>query len=194
MMPNHDDVIKWEHFPHYWTFVRGIHRSPVNSLHKGQWRGTLMFSLICVWINGWVNNHEVGDLRRSRAHYDVTVMIWPQRRQPSVLPVTTARHHDIAITSGGGRRQIWYLHNSQFHCSLFTFLAWGLVFASSNGSYRQTLQICQILNINKSLKLCLLSMASMLNQWPSAVWPRYNAIEGIVTEPLLPVLFQNVTA
>ena len=37
----HDDVIKWEHFPHYWPFVRGIHRSPVNSPHKGQWHGTL---------------------------------------------------------------------------------------------------------------------------------------------------------
>ena len=42
--------------------------------HKGQWRGALMFSLICVWINGWVNNLEAGDLRRCRAHYDVTVM------------------------------------------------------------------------------------------------------------------------
>ena len=42
----HDDVIKWKHFPRYWPFVRGIHRSPVNSPHKGQWRGALMFSLI----------------------------------------------------------------------------------------------------------------------------------------------------
>ena len=24
----HDDVIKWKHFPRYWPFVRGIHRSP----------------------------------------------------------------------------------------------------------------------------------------------------------------------
>ena len=70
----HDDAIKWKHFPRYWPFVRGIHRSPVNSPHKGQWRGALMFSLICVWINGWVNNHEAGDLRRYRVHYDVTVM------------------------------------------------------------------------------------------------------------------------
>ena len=34
----------------------------------------LMFSLICVWINGWVNNREAGDLRRYRAHDDVTVL------------------------------------------------------------------------------------------------------------------------
>ena len=70
----HNDVIKWKHFPRYWPFVWGIHRSPVNSTHKGQWRGALMFSLICAWINGWVNNREAGDLRCNRAHYDVTVM------------------------------------------------------------------------------------------------------------------------
>ena len=34
-----------------------------------------MFSLICAWINGWVNNREAGDLRRYRDHYDVTVML-----------------------------------------------------------------------------------------------------------------------
>ena len=70
----HDDVIKWKHFPRYRPFVWGIHRSPVNSSHKGQWRGALMFSLICAWINGWVNNREAGDLRRYCAHYNVTIM------------------------------------------------------------------------------------------------------------------------
>ena len=70
----HDDVIKWKHFPRNWPFVRGIHRSPVNFPHKGQWRGALMFSLVCVWINDWVNNRDAGDLRRYRAHYDVIVM------------------------------------------------------------------------------------------------------------------------
>ena len=70
----HDDVIKWTHFPRYWPFVRGIHRSQVNSPHKDQWPGALMFSLIFVWINNWVNNREAGDLRRHRSHYDVTVM------------------------------------------------------------------------------------------------------------------------
>ena len=42
---NHDDVIKWIHFPHYWPFVWGIHRLPVNFPQKGQWGGALMFSL-----------------------------------------------------------------------------------------------------------------------------------------------------
>ena len=71
----HDDVIKWKRFPRYWSFVRGIHRSSVKSPHKGQWRGTLKFSLICVWINGWVNNREAGDLRHYPTHDDVTVML-----------------------------------------------------------------------------------------------------------------------
>ena len=77
----HDDVIKWKHFARYWLVVRGIHRSPVNSLHKGQRRGALMFSLICVWINSCVNNREAGDLRRYRAHYDVTMYLGLHERQ-----------------------------------------------------------------------------------------------------------------
>ena len=72
----YDDVIKWKHFPRYWPFVREIHRSPVISPHKGQWRGALMFSSICVWINGWVNNRDAVALRRHRAHYYVIVMCY----------------------------------------------------------------------------------------------------------------------
>ena len=72
----HDDVIKWKHFPRNWPFVRVIHRSPVNSPRKGQWRGALMFSLFCARINGWVNNREAGDLRRHPTHCDVIVMLF----------------------------------------------------------------------------------------------------------------------
>ena len=68
----------WRHqlepFPRYWPFVWGIHRSTVNSSHKGRRRRALMFSLICAWIHGWVNNREADDLRRHSTHYDVTVM------------------------------------------------------------------------------------------------------------------------
>ena len=66
--------MKWKHFPRYWPLVRGIHRPPVNSPHKGQWRGALMVSLIMAWRNGWVYTGEAGDLRRHLSHYDVTVM------------------------------------------------------------------------------------------------------------------------
>ena len=74
----YDGVIRWKPFPRYWPFVRVIHRSSVDSPHEGQWRGALMFSLICTRANGWANNRDTGDLRRHRAHYDVTVMSDPE--------------------------------------------------------------------------------------------------------------------
>ena len=75
-----------QHFPRYWLFVRGIHRLSVNSPHKDQWHGTLNFSLICAWINDWINNREAGDSSRHRTHYDVIVMDPAYRRhfQPQV--------------------------------------------------------------------------------------------------------------
>ena len=72
----HDDVIKWKYFPRYWPFVRGIHRSPVNSPHKSQCRGALMFFLVCASIKkglskqswGWRFQTPTCSLWR---HYDV---------------------------------------------------------------------------------------------------------------------------
>ena len=61
---SHDDVIKWKHFPRYWPFVRRIHRSPVNSPYKGQWRGALMFYLICVWTQTSIRCMEVCGLNK----------------------------------------------------------------------------------------------------------------------------------
>ena len=72
---HHDDIIKWKHFPRYWPFERGIHQWPVNSPHKGQWRGASMFAELRL-KNGGANNRDAGDLRGHRAHYDATVMIW----------------------------------------------------------------------------------------------------------------------
>ena len=87
----HDDVIKWKHFPRYWPFVRGIHRSPVNSPHKSQWHGALVLSLICAWTNGWANHRHAGDLRRHRAHYDVNVMV--QQHLLQTLKKADPRHY-----------------------------------------------------------------------------------------------------
>ena len=70
----HDDVIKWEQLPRYWSLMWEIHRSPANFPHKDQWPEALMLSLICAWTKGWVSNRYAGDLRRHRIHYDVNVM------------------------------------------------------------------------------------------------------------------------
>ena len=59
------DVIKWKHFLLYMPFVRGIGQSLVS----------FDVSLICAGTKGCANNRHAGDLRRHRAHYDVTVMI-----------------------------------------------------------------------------------------------------------------------
>ena len=59
----HDDVIKWKHFP----------------------RSFDGFLLICAWTKYWVNDRDAGDLRRRRAHFDVTVM----------------RHHDMPVHWNG---------------------------------------------------------------------------------------------
>ena len=69
----HKGPVTWKMFPFEDVFVRGIHRPQVNSRHKGQWRGALIF-FICAWTNGWVNNRGAGNLRYHCAHYDVTVM------------------------------------------------------------------------------------------------------------------------
>ena len=67
----------------------------VNSPHKGQWHAALMFSLICGWINGWVNSREAGDLKRRRAHYDVIVMPTCYRMMPWIVYMVGTRtgHH-----------------------------------------------------------------------------------------------------
>ena len=110
-----DNAIKWQHFPRYWPFVRGIHRSSMNSPHKGQWRGDLMCSLICVSINGWISNSEAGDLRRHRAHYYVSVMI----RGPLSIPIQTADDpppgRNITVTSHAGYGVSFHRQQSTDH-------------------------------------------------------------------------------
>ena len=78
---SHDDVIEW------WI-----------SPHKGQWRGAWMFSLICVWTNGWANNRDAGDFRCHRAHYDTTLMDHDFRR-PDAHVAAPYSGHDLVLTT-----------------------------------------------------------------------------------------------
>ena len=68
----------WRHqmksFSALLAFCVGNSTVTVDSPHKGQWRGALMFSLICTSINSWANNGDAGELKRHRAHYDVSAM------------------------------------------------------------------------------------------------------------------------
>ena len=79
----HDDVIKWKHFPRYWPFVRGIHRSPVTKASHAEF-----------WCFLWsapeqtteqTVNRDAGDLRRNHSHYDVTVITQRERSVGGIL-------------------------------------------------------------------------------------------------------------
>ena len=76
-----DAVIKWNLFPCYWPFVRGIHRSPVNSLHNGQWRGDLIFFYMCLnkrlseYSLGWWFETPSRPLRRYNNAHSVVVLL-----------------------------------------------------------------------------------------------------------------------
>ena len=66
------------------------------------------FSLVCVRINGWVNNRETGDLRRHRAHYDVIVMMFIIRK----------REYWVTVDSQTG---IWIQHFKTIYCFTYMF-------------------------------------------------------------------------
>ena len=51
------------------TSSNGIILRVTGPLHKCQWRGALMFSLLYAWTNGWANNRDTGDFRPNRDHY-----------------------------------------------------------------------------------------------------------------------------
>ena len=99
----------------FWPFIRGTHRSPVNSPYKGQWRGAVKFSLIGAWINGWENDRKAGDMRRHRAYYDVTVvckMAYRTRNLVSVSKVSHVVKNKVQFCSQLSPRTVWIRHLS----------------------------------------------------------------------------------
>ena len=125
--PGHDDVTKWKHFPRYWPLVRGIHQSPVNSPHKGQWHGALVFSLVCPWINGWVNNRKAGDLRCHGTDYDVIVVVF----YSSIIGDTLLLIYQSPVTTAHLRTMTCYLQMytcDLWHLSLIESQYWGFGF------------------------------------------------------------------
>ena len=121
----HDDVIKWKHFPRYWPFVLGIHQ-------KGQWRRALMFSLICAWINSWVNKREPGDLSRHSSHYDVIVM---QSNYNQITYLAADDDHILTI-------QVLNMLKSSLICYLYIFSSITMVMKHQNFKFREWFFIC----------------------------------------------------
>ena len=78
-------------------------------------------SLIWAWINGWVNNHEAGDLKSHRTHYDVTVMVKSYPYAPSLIANFVGQHGThLGRQDPGGPHvvpknfAIWDIHTSVF--------------------------------------------------------------------------------
>ena len=144
----------WRHqmetFSALLAICAGNSPAPVNSPHKGQWRAALMFSLIWVWINSWVNNREAGDLRLYRVHCDVIVMDLtgvpmhhPSFWQVSHLPGSTIVHMQLCMKFKDFASRASYLHP---HCTriisgcvvyLFRKLGWNWA-SQSHMSYHLT--------------------------------------------------------
>ena len=122
----HDDFIKWKHFSRYWPIAQGIQRSPVNSPHKGQWRGALMLSLICASTNDWANNRDAGDLRRHRAHYDATVMLW------TIL--VNIKHWNVGLTDTTSQKSV---RRTPLLASYYQLTRYGLMTPYSDINVRQ---------------------------------------------------------
>ena len=93
------DMTWWRHQMETFSVLLAIcaWNSPVHGEFPAQRpvTGALMFSLICFWINYWVNNREAGDLRCHRAHYDVIVMSWVG--DISQVIVVVLYHHSIVV-------------------------------------------------------------------------------------------------
>ena len=122
---HHDDVIKWKHFSCYWPFVRGIPRSPVDSSYKGQWCGALMFSLICALTSSWAHNQDAGDLRRHRAHYDVTVMLSNKELNVSTWCVLYGKSQAVygcVYMCIGETGLYWYLHTYKQYMYIYIYI------------------------------------------------------------------------
>ena len=135
----HDDVIKWKQFPRNWPFVRGIHRWPVNSPHKGQWRGALMVFFDDAWTHDWANNRDTGDLRRHHTHYDVTL----KKSVSDVQSMLDARDHFLGLL-------LFWGHNRFFATrEIKVFLVWKCEIGR-----KLVWKLLNILNPRKFMKNC----------------------------------------
>ena len=82
--------------------------------------------LICVCINGWVNNRKAGDLRHYRAHYDVTVIfmrfLWSFSSTFKVIPKSTSQTYQHQTRTKLNKARTMYIpHGMYFVLSYHTF-------------------------------------------------------------------------
>ena len=149
--------------------------------HKGQWRGALMFSLICTW-NGWVNNRAAGDLRRHRAHYDVTVM-WITGSGLvficSSIDLSCVRCQAIncwTVQLRCLKSQVTSLQRVAGVCEYHIIMT-KLMMTSSNGKFSALLALCAIHSISIGDRWIPLTKASDWELWCSLWFAPEQTVE-----------------
>ena len=124
---------------------------------QSQWRGTLMFSLICTWTNVWANTRDIGDLRRHHTHYVLFYFfnIADMRRQLSLhlwYKQLSVYHSEYMMTSWYGNAfcitgPLWWkstINFSQKRSAKWDFD--GLVCSQSEQALKQTVDLLLILD------------------------------------------------
>ena len=154
-----------ETFPHYLPFVRRIHLSPVNSPHKGQRGGALIFSLICAWNNRWANNGDAGDLTPSHSLWrHCNVFLFNQCLIAAILCWVSAS---------------WYRHQMMLIDSYNIFPSYTIDFIGTVwGHYICLINIyslkCLIRSLNNSECKTSLTKLQMLLFWVLQMNPQEN--------------------
>ena len=108
-MVEHDDVIKWNYFPRYWPFARGIHRSLVYFPHKGQWSEALIFS-----YNQAALRTLFPYVRPSVRHTILTMFLSSHRIILKILPLTDV----MSVSKVNVRDQKSMSHRSRAHLAV----------------------------------------------------------------------------
>ena len=140
--------------------------------HKGQWRGTLIVSLIHAWTNGKANNRAAGDLRRHRAHYDVTVMCQMSLLKLVVSGYSCQFKHCLTYI---------YLHGYHWYLLKRLLTMWimmvVLFFTRGFGKSIGIQKFASFVHPMSELVLTFL-IWSTLCHWPMFVWHNTDAMSG----------------
>ena len=117
---HHDDVIKWKIFRvtgHLCGEFIGPRWIPCTKASDAE--------LWCfLWIKGWVNNREAGDLRRYRAHYDVAVMRFLLRKFIwNVVCDMAVNLFRPQCVNGHGIEYTWWRHQTETFSALLALCA-----------------------------------------------------------------------
>ena len=130
--------------------------SPVSGEFPAQRPVTRSFdvSLICVWMNIWVNNREAGDLRRHHSHYDVTLMEHPMHR---------------AYTGN--------LFSNRVYTKFQPYVIWGLASQKQFSRAKTTEYLCQSWWLHKTEALYALLALCEGNPSVTGVFPSQRAID-----------------